>query len=191
MGEYPTDLRIRRYPDPCLRQVSEPVTVFDDDLRAFTTRMFELMDADRGVGLAAPQVGVSRRILVTDHTANKELRGLDRRVWINLRFENLSGETTWEEGCLSVPGIWSKVIRANALEASWQDEQGAPHRARFDHAAGDFLAIVLQHEADHLDGRLFIDHLTPAQLSLQRKRLRDLERDYQTLTGQRGAVLRR
>ncbi len=188
---YPTQLTLVHYPAPVLRKPTTPVTAFDDDLRQFTDRMFTAMDELRGVGLAAPQVGVSKRIFVTDH-AKKMAEGMsDRRVWINPRIEHAEGLTTYEEGCLSFPAIYARVERIDRFDFVWQDVLGIEQRVHLDVSGGDFLGIVVQHELDHLHGKVFVDHLTPAQLSLIRRRLRELEKDYKLATGKAGAPLRR
>mgnify|MGYP001620001740 FL=1 len=188
---YPLSPVLVRYPAPVLRRRAEPVTVFDDDLRSFCTRMFAVMDAERGVGLAAPQVGVARRIFVTDHGRRNDDQVPDPRVWINPLIETPTGTTSYDEGCLSFPGIYAKVQRHDRFTIRWQDLSGVEQRMSLDVSAGDFLGIVVQHEIDHLNGVMFVDHLTPAQLVLIRKRLRELEDDYQTATGKRGTPLRR
>jgi peptide deformylase len=187
---YPLEPALVRYPHPVLRQRASPVTVFDDGLRAFCERMFTRMEGNRGIGLAAPQVAVSKRIFVTDH-ARREEGQTDRRVWINPVIEKAEGSTTYEEGCLSFPGIYAKVERHNRFDVVHQDVWGATHRLSFDVGAGDFLGIVVQHELDHLDGKVFVDLLTDAQLTLIRKRLKELETEFRRTTGKAGAVLRR
>ncbi len=189
---YPAEPILVEYPHPVLRKKAAPVTIFDDRLRAFCQRMFAVMDLEKGVGLAAPQVAVSKRIFITEHTRRKGHEGEpDPRVWINPRIEDPDGETVFEEGCLSFPAIYSKVIRHNRFTAVWQDEFGEEHRQVLDHAAGDFLAIVVQHELDHLDGKLFVDHLNDLQFNQIRKRIRELEDDYRRATGRAGSVIRR
>jgi peptide deformylase len=188
---YPTSLSVLRYPAPVLRKVAKPVTVFDDGLRNFVDRLFECMYGSKGVGLAAPQVGVSERIFITDHVQRDDKEKHDRRVFINPRIENPSGEETYEEGCLSFPGIYAKVTRWNRFDLVHQDVQGVEHRLTLDVAAGDFLGVVAQHEFDHLEGKVFVDHLTPAQLILVRRALRELEKDWKDEHGRDGAVLRR
>jgi len=167
------------------------VTVFDEALREFCDRMFTVMEAEAGVGLAAPQVGVSKRIFITDHKKRKGAEESERRVWINPRLENQHGTSVYEEGCLSFPGIYAKVTRLNTFDIVYQDEYGVERRQSLDVSAGDFLGIVVQHELDHLEGRVFIDHLTPLQLDLVRKKLQDLEKTYKKATGSAGAVIRR
>lgn len=188
---YPTHPILVQYPHPALRRPAEPVTVFDQVLRDFCARMFEVMALEHGVGLAAPQVAVSKRIFVTDHIRNKDEAPGDPRIWINPRIEKTSGETVYEEGCLSFPGIYAKVTRHDCFDIVWQDEFGSERRQTLDVGTGDFLGIVVQHELDHLNGVVFVDHLTLLQLGLCRRRLKDLERSYKQETGQVGTVLRR
>ncbi len=192
---FPRDLHLVQYPHPALRQVAAPVTVFDDELIDFCQRLFQVMEDERGVGLAAPQVAVAKRIFITDHTKRKDENGDEQppspRVWINPRLENTSGTTVFEEGCLSFPSIYAKVTRHDRFDIVWQDEFGATRRQSLDVSAGDFLGIVVQHELDHLDGKVFVDHLTAPQLLLVRKKMRDLEDDYRKATGSAGAVMRR
>jgi peptide deformylase len=188
---YPPALELVHYPAPVLRKVAAPVTEFNADLAGFCDAMFACMDTHRGVGLAAPQVGVSRRIFVTDHAKREGDALSDRRIWINPRLENLQGSEVYEEGCLSFPGIYAKVERANSFDIVFQDVTGFEHRLTLDVMAGDFLGVVTQHELDHLDGKVFIDYLNAAQLGLVRRRLRELEKDYKEATGKAGSLLRK
>ncbi len=182
---------VRRYPDPRLRKVAAPITSFDDQLKALVARLLDTMYADHGVGLAAPQIGLPWRLFVTDHHAGLEDREPAPQAWINPRITASSGSMTNEEGCLSVPGIYAKVNRPSQITVCWQDLRGQEHEACYDADQGDFLAVVIQHEYDHLEGRLFIDHLSPTQLTMINRRLRDLEQDYKRTTGSKGAVVRR
>lgn len=188
---YPTTPALVYYPAPVLRTRAAEVTVFDAELARFCERMFTVMAEAKGIGLAAPQVGVSRRIFVTDHARKKDNLPPDPRVWINPVIESPQGTTVYEEGCLSFPGIYAKVQRHDRFTIRWQDLSGAEQRLALDVTAGDFLGIVVQHERDHLDGTVFLDHLSPLQLTLCRRRLRDLETDYRQATGRDGARLRR
>jgi peptide deformylase len=191
---YPTTLSIVQYPHPVLRKRAEPVTVFDDDLRAFCQRMFACMDDANGVGLAAPQVAVSKRIFITDHGRRLEEEGTgvsDRRIWINPRIEKPEGHTVYEEGCLSFPGMYAKVERPSRFVFVFHNEWGVEQRLSLDAESGEFLAIVVQHELDHLDGKVFVDHLSDAQLLLLRKRLKEMEKDFKKATGKPGSILRR
>ena len=162
---YPQSLHIVNYPDPVLRRKAEPVTVFDQALAQFCQAMFARMEASHGVGLAAPQVGVSKRIFVTNHTGAGEDAASDQRVWINPELTLSGPGVSHEEGCLSLPGLYGPVERPSAVHVRWQDELGTTHELELNSANGDFLAIVLQHEFDHLNGILFLDHLEPAALA--------------------------
>ncbi len=188
---YPTTLSIVEYPHPVLRKRAESVTVFDDQLRAFCERMFTCMEDANGVGLAAPQVAVSKRIFITDHGRRSEEGASDRRIWINPRIEKATGHSAYEEGCLSFPGIYAKVERPSRFDVVYQNEWGAEQRLSLDAEAGEFLAVVVQHELDHLDGKVFVDYLSDAQLTLIRKHLKEMEKDFKKMTGKPGAVLRR
>jgi peptide deformylase len=189
---FPPVLDLIQYPHPVLRKRAAEVTVFDDALRDFCARMFTVMDEHNGVGLAAPQVAVSKRIFVTDHVRKKDdPEARDRRVWINPRIEKPDGSTIYEEGCLSFPGIYAKVSRHNRFAIVAQDEWGVERRLDLDVEAGDFLGIVVQHELDHLDGKVFVELLTTAQVSLIRRKLKDLEDEYKAVHKRAGAVLRR
>lgn len=194
-ASYPSTPSLVEYPHPALRRRAAEVTVFDDALREFCQRMFLVMEEYNGVGLAAPQVAVSARIFVTDHVRKKkdddEQPTSDRRVWINPRIENSSGTTSYEEGCLSFPGIYAKVQRHNCFDIVAQNEYGSERRLTLDVDAGDFLGIVVQHELDHLDGIVFVDHLTPTQLTLCRRKLGEMEKTFKKATGNAGSVLRR
>lgn len=185
----PTALELVHYPDPVLRERCRPVTRFDDALRAFCSRLGACMDASRGVGLAAPQVGVPLRVFVSNHTGSED--AADHRVWINPVLECSGPSHEHEEGCLSIPGVYANVARPSVVAITWQDATGLEHSARFDSLADEFLAVVIQHETDHLDGVLFLDHVAPMHLSLQRRKLKDLEKAYKKEHGRAGVVLRR
>lgn len=190
-AQYPEQPALVHYPAPVLRRPAAAVTVFDAALAAFCQRMFQVMEDERGVGLAAPQVGVSRRIFVTDHARKKDGESSCPRVWINPRIVEPEGMTVYEEGCLSFPGIYAKVKRHDRFTIHWQDIDGTERSEKLDVGAGQFLGIVVQHELDHLDGTVFIDHLTAVQLGLVRRRLRDLEKAYRVATGKAGSPIRR
>ncbi|TVR46133.1 MAG: peptide deformylase [Planctomycetota bacterium] len=190
---YPEELELLTYPHPILRRPAEPVTLFDDQLAAFCRRMLDAMHQFKGVGLAAPQVGVSRQIFVSDHgglMAEQDPPPSLERIWINPRIEQHQGSTTYEEGCLSFPGIYAKVERHDRFTVVWQDLQGAEQRLELN-AADDVLGIVVQHELDHLHGKLFVDHLTTVQLTLVRRKLKEMEQAYKKATGKAGSILRR
>lgn len=155
---------ILRYPDKRLRTKAEPVTEFDAALKALVDDMAETMYAAPGVGLAAPQIGVSQRLFVVDVASSDEPS--DLRVFINPEVVAREGETVWEEGCLSFPGIHEEIERAAKITMRAVDADGRP----FELTAEGLLAIAMQHEHDHLDGTLMVDHV-----SLLRKRMIDRE----------------
>ncbi len=167
-----TDLYIVHYPDPRLRKVSAPVTKFDDELAALAERMLELMRASKGVGLAAPQVGVNRRLIVVNPTGEAQ----DLRVYVNPAIHEPHGSVEAEEGCLSLPGINVQIRRAQTCRLTAQDLQGRPVELTL----ADLPARIVQHETDHLNGVLIIDRMGPTDKIATRKTLRALE---QTLAG--------
>jgi peptide deformylase len=154
-------LPILQHPDPRLRQKASPVTVFDASLQQLIEDMFETMYHAPGVGLAATQVGVMLRLAVMD-CAPKDAPP-DRRVLINPEILEASERTDMEEGCLSVPDTNEKVPRFNRLKMRALDRDGTPYEIE----AEGLLAQAIQHEIDHLDGKLYIDYLS----SLKRERI--------------------
>lgn len=134
-----------------LREKAKPVETFDAELENIINEMFALMDERRGVGLAAPQVGISRRFFITNAPDDK------KRVFINPEIIATSQETVKaEEGCLSLPGVWGNVERSVAISIQAYDVKGKIFRLN----AEDWLARVIQHEYDHLDGKLFVDRMS-------------------------------
>jgi peptide deformylase len=166
-------LRIRHYPDPVLKQKAERITAFDAELRALAGDMLETMYAAPGVGLAAPQIGISRRLIVLDCSS----KDTDRQPLIAVNPEILAreGECCEEEGCLSVPEYYAKVVRSEKVRVRFQDLDGAGH----DVEAEGLWAICFQHEIDHLDGILFVDRLSPLKRSLFRKKYQKIQEQRQ------------
>jgi len=159
---------ILTYPDGMLRRHAR--TVADpagEEVRQLVRDLADTMYGAPGVGLAAPQIGVLLRVAVTDTRWREEDGNPDLKVWINPDISCREGEAVFEEGCLSVPGIYEDIKRAASITASWYDMEGHHHTADFE----DFPAVALQHEFDHLDGRLFIDLLPPIKQKLLKKRL--------------------
>lgn len=152
---------ILHYPDKRLRTPGEPVERFDADLRALVDDMAETMYAAPGVGLAAPQIGVPLRLFIVD-TATSDDAPSDLRTFINPQITDAIGECSYEEGCLSFPGVHEQIKRAERVKVRAQDIEGKA----FELEADGLLAIAIQHENDHLDGKLMVDHL-----SLLRRRL--------------------
>ena len=142
------------YPDPFLARVAVPVGAVDDRIRVLIRDMFETMYASEGIGLAAPQVGVGKRVVVLDVSPVDET--ISPVAVVNPEIVLRDGSAIAVEGCLSVPGVQGEVCRAETVEVRGMDEQGNPLRIR---AAG-ILSRALQHEIDHLDGILFIDRLS-------------------------------
>ncbi|HKZ72697.1 MAG TPA: peptide deformylase [Steroidobacteraceae bacterium] len=159
-------LQILEYPDPRLRTKARPVTAFDAALHRLIDDMFETMYAAPGIGLAATQVDVHRRLIVIDLSAEKT----EPLVFVNPEILTREGAGTMEEGCLSVPGIFDEIQRAAKVRARFQDRDGVTHERDLE----GLLAVCLQHEIDHLDGKLFVDYLS----ELKRERIRKkLEKD--------------
>lgn len=165
------DLTLRLYPDPILRQAAFPVDVFDEELRDFAESLVATMGREGGIGLAAPQVGVSRRIIVALQMRSTDDTGAPPLVLVNPKITASSRDTwTYEEGCLSLPGITGNVIRPERIGVEYQDVEGNAHHIE----AEGMFARVLLHEVDHLDGRLFIDYLSTAAKSLIKPKLKQL-----------------
>ena len=164
-------LPIYETPDPVLRQISTPVETFDDELEQLIRDMFDTMYAAPGIGLAAVQVGVPRRLLVIDLQEPEEEDGepvRDPRVFINPEILETSDTTRpYQEGCLSVPDQYADVLRPDRVHARWRDREGAEHEQWID----GLLAVCLQHEIDHLNGILFIDHLSRLKRDMIMKKL--------------------
>lgn len=164
MAIYP----IIQLPDERLRAVTAPITVFDEDLQKLIDDMFETMYAAKGIGLAAPQIAISKKLAVIDVSNNKS------ETWclINPIIVEKKGEALMEEGCLSVPGVYDKASRALWVKLQALDRYGKP----FEIEAEDLLAHCIQHEVDHLNGTLFLDHLSPLKRQLARKKLEKLKK---------------
>jgi peptide deformylase len=152
---------ILHYPDKRLRNPGQPVVHFDAELRQLVDDMAETMYAAPGVGLAAPQIGVSQRVFIIDVAAGEEAPS-ELRVFINPEIVERVGEICYEEGCLSFPGVHEEIDRAERVRVRAQDVEGKS----FELEADGLLAIAVQHENDHLDGKLMVD-----RLSLLRRRL--------------------
>lgn len=156
-------LTILEFPDPRLRKKAAPVEVFDDDLCAFIDDMFETMYAAPGIGLAATQVDFHQRLLVTDVSSDNS----EPHVLINPVILEKDGVAVTEEGCLSVPGYYEEVERADHVRVRFLNRDGEP----VEMDAEGLLAVCIQHEMDHLEGKLFVDYLSEAKRGRIRKRL--------------------
>lgn len=156
-------LKILEFPDPRLRKKASPVDAVDDALNGLIDDMFETMYAAPGIGLAATQVDVHKRLLVADVSSDRS----DPRVFINPVIVEKDGVTVTEEGCLSVPGYYEEVERAEHIRVRFLDRGGDEVEAELE----GLLAVCVQHEIDHLDGKLFVDYLSEAKRQRIRKRL--------------------
>ncbi|HRX69917.1 MAG: peptide deformylase [Candidatus Competibacteraceae bacterium] len=156
-------LNILHYPDPRLRKPALPVETVDDSVRTLVANMLETMYAAPGIGLAATQVNIRKRVVVMDISENKD----QPRVFINPTLLEREGEGEMEEGCLSVPGFYETVRRAERIRVSALDADGEP----FELEAHGLLAVCIQHEIDHLDGKLFVDYLSALKRDRIRKKL--------------------
>lgn len=161
-------LKILSYPHPALRQIAAPITVFDEAFREQVTALFELNRLHRGVGLAAPQVGLSLRFFVMD--ASEE--GNQPLCFANPVIVEKEGTAIFEEGCLSFPGVYAKVTRARKVTVQYQDEYGQPQTLTTDGLAAE----CIQHETEHLNGILLIDHLSKLKRSLFLKKMEKYQR---------------
>ena len=156
-------LDILEFPDPRLRTVAQPVEVVDDALRKVIDDMFETMYAAPGIGLAATQVNIHKRLLVLDISEEKNAP----LVFINPQVEPLAGEQEYNEGCLSVPGYYDTVKRHDRIRVRALGRDGQP----FEIEADGLLAVCIQHEIDHMDGKLFVDYLSRLKRDRVRTRL--------------------
>ncbi len=164
-------LRILEFPDPRLRKKAVPVEAVDDSLRQLIDDMFETMYEAPGIGLAATQVDVHRRLLIADVSQDKD----EPHVLINPEILGQDGSEVTEEGCLSVPGYYEEIERAERIKVRYLDRDGNEQESEFE----GLLAVCVQHEVDHLQGRLFIDYLSEVKRQRIRKRLAKDRRQHQ------------
>src|ERR1700733_8198028 len=164
-------LKIVKYPEPVLSQPGEPVTEFNDELRQLAADLFETMYAAQGIGLAAPQVGVSKRLTVIDLSMGKEPK--DKLVLINPEIIVSEGKQYQEEGCLSFPEIREKVQRAAKVRIRAQNENGK----WFEMDGEELLSRCMQHEIDHLNGVLFIVRMSGLKRDLNLRKIRKMQRE--------------
>ena len=165
-------LKVVKYPDPRLREVCTAMEEFDDSLHEFVERMFEIMYASNGVGLAAPQVGQTIRLFIANPTA--EPGGEYEGVYINPEIIERSGSDVGEEGCLSFPGMLCKIKRAEAVTIRAANLDGET----FTQTAEGLQARIFQHESDHLDGILLSDRMSTVAKITNRRLLKDLADEY-------------
>jgi peptide deformylase len=164
-------LKIVKYPEPVLSQPGEPVTEFNDELRKLVADMYETTYANQGIGLAAPQVGVSKRVTVIDLSMGKDPK--QKIVLINPEIISQDGRVYEEEGCLSFPDIREKVVRAAKVTVRAQDVNGK----WFEMDGEELLSRCMQHEIDHLDGMLFIFRMSGLKRDLNLRKIRKMQRE--------------
>lgn len=174
MSETPElDFVVTLYPEPILRKVADPVRIVDDEVRRTIAGMFRRMVASKGVGLAAPQVGLQRRILVLNPTGEEQ----DALALVNPTIVSRSGsETLFSEGCLSFPGIYAEVKRPDRCVVKALDHEGRAIEQEY----SGFVSRIIQHEYDHLEGILLIDRMSPADKLKNRAALDELVADYRS-----------
>ena len=165
-------LEILHYPDPRLRNRARPVDRVDDTVRRLVDDMFETMYAAPGIGLAAVQVNVPLRVITIDHSEGKD----EPLCLVNPTILAEEGEIEVEEGCLSVPGVYETVTRSRWIRASALDREGEP----FEFEAEDLRAVCVQHEMDHLEGKLFVDYLSRLKRARLRRRTKKQQQQRQT-----------
>ena len=163
--------KIVKYGDPVLEQVAEPVTEFDtDELRKVVEDMWETMYSAKGVGLAAPQIGLRKRITVVDVSVGED--ETKKLVVVNPSVIRREGSQVGEEGCLSIPGFREQVKRANRVVVAAQNEKGEPIQVEGE----ELLARALEHEIDHLNGILFLNHLSMLKRDMIRRKIKKLQK---------------
>ncbi len=175
-----TKLVILEYPDPRLREKAQPVSSVDGAVQQLIDDLLETMYAANGVGLAATQVNVHKRVLVIDVSEERN----DPLVLINPEIMTAEGREIVEEGCLSLPGIYDKVARATKIRLRALDREGRP----FEQTAEGLLGVCIQHEIDHLEGQLFVDHLSELKRQLIRQRLQKERRQRSSSRETRASV---
>jgi peptide deformylase len=175
-----TKLVILEYPDPRLRKKAQPVTAVDDAVRQLIDDMLETMYAKNGVGLAATQVGIHRRVIVLDVSDGRD----QPLALVNPELLSQEGNGAGEEGCLSLPGIYDKLSRATHIRVRAQDRNGKT----LEMDAEGLLGVCIQHEMDHLEGKLFVDYLSELKRQLIRRRLEKERRNRSTGSDTRAAA---
>lgn len=162
------------HPDPRLRKVCDPITEFGEDLKKLADEMLGTMYAAPGIGLAAPQIGVNKRLLVMDCVKTDDGETPQPVAMINPEILGQSDELRdYEEGCLSIPDTFAPVTRPEAVRVRWQDVDGVDHERDFE----GLWAVCVQHEMDHLDGKLFIDFLSATKRQMITQKMKKLKRE--------------
>lgn len=171
----PLDYSLSYYPDPVLRKVAEAVPAFDEELEKLVKGMFALMVASQGVGLAAPQVGLRKRVLIVNHSGEPA----DNLVLVNPKIVARTGpRTDFEEGCLSFPEIYADVSRPERCTVEAFDTEGNAIETEYD----GFVSRIVQHEYDHLEGVLLVDRMSPADKLRHKAALEELVEEHKSRT---------
>ena len=174
-----TIMNIYKFPDPILKVVAQPIVHFDSDLAQLAESMLETMYDANGIGLAATQVGIDKRLIVVDiFSAHEDKKMRDPHIFVNPQIIEKSGETTYEEGCLSVIEFTAQVQRYATIKLRYQTLTGEFQEREVE----GLFSICLQHEMDHLNGILFIDHLPPLKQKMIKKKLAKLAKSTETAT---------
>jgi peptide deformylase len=166
-------LDILHYPNPRLHLKATKIETFDDNLKQLVKDMTETMYQSNGIGLAATQVNLQKRLFVVDISDKDEPNKL--QVFVNLEFLEKSGNVVSEEGCLSVPGVYDKVERAETVRVRYQDSTGNFHEETF----SGLMAVCVQHENDHLDGKVFVEYLSNLKQNFIKKKLKKIYKNEQ------------
>ncbi|MEW4983596.1 MAG: peptide deformylase [Cycloclasticus sp.] len=174
-------LDILHFPDKRLRTKAVEIKSVDDDLRLFIDDMYETMYEAPGIGLAATQVDFHKRLIVIDVSEDNN----EPLCFINPVITHKEGVEIMQEGCLSVPGFYEDIERADSVTVKALDKQGEP----FEMTTGGLLAVCIQHEIDHLDGKLFVDYLSPLKRNRIRKKLERMEKEHTEPKAQSNPVL--
>jgi peptide deformylase len=161
-------LPILHFPDPRLHLKAKPVSNIDAEFKQLISDMAETMYQNNGIGLAATQVNVQKRVFIADFSGDNEPRNL--LVFINPEIISRDGEVIGEEGCLSVPGIYEKVIRSEIIQVKYLDLEGKEHINKCD----GLLSVCIQHELDHLDGKVFVEYLSSLKQNFIKKKLKKI-----------------
>jgi len=156
-------LEILQFPDERLRRISQPIEGFNQELKALADKMLEIMYQSSGIGLAAPQINQTVRLIVVDVTEERS----NPHIFVNPKIKHPSGTVESSEGCLSVPEIRTTIKRYQNITLQYQDLNGDKH----EEALSDLMSICVQHEIDHLDGKLFIDYVSDIKLQRLRKKI--------------------
>ncbi len=167
-------LNILHFPDERLRTIAQPVDEVNDEIRTLVNNMFETMYAAPGIGLAATQVNVHQRIIVIDTSEEKD----QPLCLINPEIIERDGIQSYEEGCLSIPGFYENVERANTITVKALDKDGKEFQLRTD----GLLAVCIQHEMDHLQGKLFVDYISEMKRSRIKKKLLKLQKNHEPVS---------